>query len=310
MIKNKIISGFFLIILVTFLYNSQNYIDQYIEQVSNYSAAFFSMGITVKDLTKKYDRPKNHEKIKILIVPGHEPYFGGAEYKNLKERDLNLILSEKIKNILEKNKKFEIITSRDSNGWNRDLENYINNNNGDIQSWVNEAKKEMSSLVSNGRISIVNAEMGHSTVPLNSAIFLYGINKWAGENKIDITIHLHFNDNPKYKGKPNYEGFSIYVPEKQYSNSISSKVLAKSLMDEISKIQKVSTMPEESNGIIEDQELIALGSYNTSDSLSILTEYAYIYENFMQNTITRNIFIDKAASSTAQAIEDFFELKN
>ena len=306
MIKNKIISGIFLITLVTFLYNSKNYIDQYVEQINNYSATFFSIGITVKDLIKKYDKPKNQEKIKILIVAGHEPDFGGAEYKNLKERDLNLILSEKIKKILEKNNKFEIIVTRDINGWNPELENYINNNKEKIQSWINDAKEKMSNLVDNGKITVVNAKMGHSIAPQNSAIFLYGINKWAGENKVDITIHIHFNDNPKYKGKPNYEGFSIYVPEKQYSNSTSSKILAKSLMDEISKIQKVSTMPEENNGIIEDQELIALGRYNTSDSLSILTEYAYIYENFMQSTTTRNIFIDESANSTAQAVENFF----
>ena len=309
MIKNKIISGVLLFLLTTFLYNSKPYLDEYIQKVNNYSAAFFSMGITVKDLTKKYDSPKKNEKIKILIVPGHEPNFGGAEYKDLKERDLNLILSEKIKNILEKNKKFEIITTRNTSGWNTDIGNYINNNKDNILYWVKDAKEEMLNLVNNGKITVVNAKMGHGIAPLNSAISLYGINKWAGENKVDIAIHLHFNDNPKYKGKPNYEGFSIYVPEKQYSNSTSSKILAGDLMEEILKIQKVSTMEEESMGIIEDQELIALGSYNTSDSLSILIEYAYIYENFMQNTNARNIFIDKAASSTAQAIENFFKLR-
>lgn len=305
--KNKIISGIILLLVIITLYSSENYVNQYIQKISKYSAAFFSMGITVKDLVKKYDSPKSNHKIKILIVPGHEPDFGGAEYKNLKERDLNLILSENIKNILEKNKKFEIITSRDNNGWNPKIENYVENNRDNILYWINNAKKEMLNLVNSGKITVVNAKMGHVTAPLNSAILLYGINKWAGENKVDIAIHLHFNDNPKYKGKPNYEGFSIYVPEKQYSNGTSSKILAKDLMDEISKIQKVSTMKEESDGIIEDQELISLGSYNTSDSLSILIEYAYIYEDFMQSTSTRNNFINTAASSTAKAIENFFE---
>lgn len=305
--KNKIISLTLIILITLFLYNSKNYLDQYIQKVNNYSAAFFSMGITVKDLTKKYDSHKKDEKIKILLVPGHELNFGGAEYKNLKERDLNLILSEKIKDILEKNKKLQIITTRDNNGWNPLIENYINNNKDNIRYWINDAKDEMSKLVSNGKITVVKAEMGHSTIPVDSAVFLYGINKWASENNIDIALHIHFNDNPKYKGKPNYEGFSIYVPERQYSNSISSKILAKDLMNEISKIQKVSTMKEESIGIIEDQELIALGRYNTLDSLSVIIEYAYIYEDFMQNINTRNYFIDKAAFSTAQGIENFFE---
>jgi N-acetylmuramoyl-L-alanine amidase len=265
------------------------------------------MGISINDLISKYSDTEKNGKIEILLVPGHEPSFGGAEYKDLLERDLNLTLSEKIKNILSKNNKFEIITSRNINGWNPELEKYVNNNKNEILVWINNMKSSMSKLVNNGKINVVNAEMGHSIAPLKSAILLYGINKWAGENKVDIAIHLHFNDNPKYKGKPNFEGFSIYVPEKQYSNGTSSKILAKDLFDEISKIQKVSTMPEENVGIIEDQELIALGRYNTSDSLSVIIEYAYIYENFMQNKKLRNDFIEKSASSTANAINKFFE---
>lgn len=279
--------------------------------INNSAAVFFSAGISTKDLLNKYAvaSPKQGKVIKILIVPGHEPDLGGAIYKELKERDLNLLLSEKVKKLLEKNKKFEIIVSRDTKGWNPIIENYVNTNNADILTWINSKKKEMSDLVDVGRISVVKSEMGHMSAPLNSAIFLYGINKWAGENKVDLVVHLHFNDNLKYKGKPNYAGFSIYVPEKQYSNSTSSKDLAKYLMKEISKVQKVSTMPEENSGIIEDQELIAMGRYNTSDTLSVLIEYAYIYEGFMQKKKTRNAFIDKSAFSTAKAINNFFESK-
>ncbi len=82
-----------------------------------------------------------------MIVPGHEPELGGAIYKGLKERDLNLLLSEKIRKILGKNKKFEIIVSRDTNGWNPILENYVNTNNAEILSWVNDKKKVMNGLV-------------------------------------------------------------------------------------------------------------------------------------------------------------------
>jgi N-acetylmuramoyl-L-alanine amidase len=307
MTKNKIISGIILILLITFLYNSKNYISQYVKQINNYSSAFFSIGTSISDLLHKYSDTTKNEKIKILLIPGHEPDFGGTEYKNLIERDLNLILSEKIKIILEKNNRFEIISTRYSNGWNTELQKYINDNNNSIQSWIKTMKDEMIKLINNGDVVKVNAKMGHATIPNNSAIFLYGINKWAGEKKVDIAINIHFNDNPKYKGKPNYEGFVIYVPEKQYSNSSSSKLLAKDLFNEISKIQKPSTMPNENGGIVEDQELIALGRYNTSDSLSVIIEYAYIYETLMQNTTTRNNFLDKAASSTARAVNIFFE---
>ena len=307
MIKNKIISGVLLILLVIFLYNSKYCIYQYVKQVNNYSAAFFSIGISIDDLLHKYSDTTKNEKIKILLVPGHEPDFGGAEYKNLVERDLNLILSEKIKTILEKNHKFDVISTRYDNGWNFKLQKYITDNKSSIQSWIKTMKNEMMRLVNDGKIMKVNSKMGHTIVSTNTAINLYGINKWADDEKIDMTINIHFNDNPKYKGKPNYEGFTIYIPEKQYSNSSSSEILAKDLFNEISKIEKPSTMPEENTGIVEDQELIALGSYNTVNSLSVLVEYAYIYENVMQSTTTRDDFMDEAASSTAAAINKFFE---
>jgi N-acetylmuramoyl-L-alanine amidase len=306
--KSKIFLFLILFLSITFLYQSRDYINPKISKASDtLAAAFFSTGIEVKDLISRYASRSRNEKIKILIVAGHEPNFGGAEYGILKERDLNLQFAEVLKNNLVKNTKFEIIMARDNNGWNPEFEKYVRGNTVDILAWSYDMKKEMSSLVKQGKISAVNAKMGHSTAPTSSMIFLYGINKWASLNKIDIAIHIHFNDNPKRKGKPNYEGFSIYVPEKQYSNSASSKVLAVDLMEEISKVQKVSTLPEESIGVIEDQELIALGSYNTSDSLSVLVEYAYIYENLMQNKLTRDIFINKTAEATAKAVENFFE---
>ena len=47
--------------------------------------------------------------------------------------------------------------------------------------------------------------------PDEMGVRLYGINKWANENDIDIVIHVHFND---YPGRPRtgsgkYSGFSI-----------------------------------------------------------------------------------------------------
>lgn len=301
----KITSLILVVFIISFIFIAP--LRNYFSKTINSASAFFSMGISINDLINKYSNPTKNGKIKILLVPGHEPTSGGTEYKNLIERDLNLIVSEKIKNILSKNDKFEIITTRDQNGWNPELEKYINHNKSYIQSWIKTMKDEMLQLINNGKIARVRAKMGHATIPTDSAIFLYGINKWANDKKVDIEINIHFNDNPKYKGKPTYEGFTIYVPEKQYSNSSSSKLLAKDLFSEISKIQKPSTMPEENGGIVEDQELIALGRYNTADSLSVIIEYAYIYEKIMQNTLTRNNFIDITASSTASSINKFFE---
>lgn len=295
-----------LILISGFFYIVPNYFGAELDRLNNYAATFFSTGIEVKDLVKKYADPRS-EKIKILIVPGHEPSFGGTEYKNLKERDLNLALAEKIKTILAQNPKFEIITTRDDQGWNPEIKNYVETNKKEIESWMVNSKAEMSRLIKNGQITKLKGQIGRTKANSNSILFLYGINKWAAENKVDIAINLHFNNNPQYKGRPIYNGFSIYVPEKQYSNALSSKILAQDLLTEISKIQSTSTMPLEKEGIIEDQELIALGSFNTADSLSVLIEYAYIYEDPLQSAPGRDLFINQAAASTAKALNNFFE---
>jgi N-acetylmuramoyl-L-alanine amidase len=305
--KNKILLGTLSVVLALTVLTCLGFASDYFGKTNKFATAFFAMGISVRELVVKYTEAPTNGKIKILIVPGHEPNFGGAEYKNLLERDLNLQLSERLQNDLIKNPRFEITLARDKNGWNKSIENYISKNQTYIKKWVSSKKTDMLRLIDNGKLRLISPIVDHTTVPPQSAIFLYGINKWAAENKIDIVLHVHFNDNPKYKGEPSYEGFSIYVPERQYSNSISSKVFADNLLEEISKIENTSTMPQENPGVIEDQDLIAIGRYNTSDSLSALVEYAYIYEPFMQNPELRNNFIDDAASSTARAIRNFFE---
>jgi len=99
----------------------------------------------------------------------------------------------------------------------------------------------------------------------------------------------------------------MYIPEKQYSNSSSSKIFANYLNDEIYKIESKSNMPQEKDTIIEDQELIATGNYDTLKIPSVVIEYAYIYEPVMINSSTRNAFIERAASSTATAINNYIK---
>ena len=305
--KRKTILVIVSVVIVVTILICLGFVSDYFGKTNKFASAFFAMGISVRELVVKYTEAPTNGKIKILIVPGHEPNFGGAEYRDLLERNLNLQLAMKLRDMLSNNSRFEIIMARDENGWNKDIENYVSNNQTSIRKWISAKKSDMLRLVDNGKLQLVTPTIEHATAPLQSAIFLYGINKWASNNNVDITLHLHFNDNPKYKGKPNYDGFSIYVPERQYSNSISSKVLADNLLEEISSIKNTSTMPQENSGVVEDQELIAIGRYNTSDSLSALIEYAYIYEPFMQVAKSRNNYIDKAASSTAKAISNFFE---
>ncbi|MFH1455141.1 MAG: N-acetylmuramoyl-L-alanine amidase [bacterium] len=249
-----------------------------------------------------------NKKIKILIVPGHEPNAGGAdEYKAIKERDLNLQLSTLLKNDLVKNPNIEVIMARDENGWNPDLENYVKTNELAIMNWVADMKIKMLSKVDAGEMELIDPNMKHNPATSTAVLYLYGTNKWIEDNKIDLVLHVHFNSNPKINGKPNFRGYCMYIPEKQYSNSSSSKVFANYLNEEISKIEKPSNMLQEKDTIIEDQQLIATGNYDTLKIPSVVVEYAYIYEPMMLSSSTRNIFIEKAASSTATAINNYIE---
>ncbi len=255
---------------------------------------------------------EQNKKIRVLIVPGHEPNAGGAdEYKKIKERDLNLQLAKLIKDKLFANNNIDVVLARDNSGWNSELKNYVEKNKLSIMNWVLDMKNKMMANVKLGDIKLINPGMKHNAATSNAVLFLYGTNKWIAENNIDLVLNVHFNNNPKIYGKPNYRGYAMYVPEKQYSNSSSSKIFANYVNAEISKIQKPSNMPQEKNTIIEDQQLIAVGNYNTLKIPAIVVEYAYIYEPMMVSSSTRNNFIEKAASSTATAINNYItnELK-
>ena len=254
-------------------------------------------------IKSQFDR---QTKIKILIVPGHEPNAGGAdEFKKIKERDLNLQLSLLLKKDLTLNSNLDVILARDENGWNTDLEKYVKTSSTTIMSWVADMKEKMMNKVDAGEIKLIDPNIKHNNAASNAVLFLYGTNKWIEKNNIDLVLHVHFNNNPKINGKPNYSGYCMYIPEHQYSNYSSSKIFADYLSDEISKIQKPSNMPQEKDTIIEDQALIATGNYDTLKIPSVVVEYAYIYEPMMLASTTRNKFIETAASSTATAINTY-----
>lgn len=272
----------------------------YITLISLIISAFILLSQSTKSTDFK------SKKIKILIVAGHEPNAGGAdEFKKIKERDLNLQLAIQLKNNLSKNTNIEVIMARNENGWNKDLESYIMTGSSTIMKWVKEMKDKMTSKVGAGEMNLIDPNMKHNDAANNAVLFLYGTNKWIVDTDIDLVFHIHFNNNPKINGKPNFRGYCMYVPDKQYSNASSSKIFAEYLNEEISKIEKKSNMKQELKTIIPDQQLIAIGNYDTLKIPSVVVEYAYIYEPVMLSSSTRNNFIKTAASSTSIAIEKY-----
>ena len=280
---------------------------------NNYTAVFFQEVITVTQLRKKYDavsksRFVTKPKIRIMIVPGHEPGFGGTEFGNLKERDMAVDLANDLAFFLRNNPSYEVIISRDKQSWNPDLDLYFKNNWNEINSFVKESKDEMVRLINEGEVKKDIDGIIHNKAPQDVAVRLYGINKWNNENKVDIAIHIHFNDYPREnKDVPGkYSGIAIYVPEKQYSNGTTTNVIANSLFKRLSKYNAVSNLPKENLGIIEEQELIAIGADNTLDAPSMLIEYGYIYEPQFTDSIVRESTIRDLAFQTYLGIQDFF----
>ena len=277
------------------------------------AAVFFVPGISVAELQRKYDTyPKTKKEVRIMLVPGHEPNYGGAEYRGLKERDMAVALTQELSTLLNSNRRYETIVSRDAAGWNPTLLSYFADNWDAIQTFAQQQKLDMAKHVGAGTLRKHDPAMVHNTAPSDVGLRLYGMHKWANENKIDLSIHIHFNDNPrKNTSLPgSYAGFTIYIPDPQYSNSTTARSVADRIFARLSKKYPSSTMPKEAPGIVESQDLIAVGSNNTSDAPSILIEYSYIYESMLQDPTTRSLVLQDMARQTYEGLRDFFENRN
>ncbi len=142
----------------------------------------------------------------------------------------------------------------------------------------------------------------HTVVDKKTSIQLYGINKWANENDVDLLIHIHFNDS----GRPNmnvpgqHQGFSLYIPEFQLPNAKTSAAIGQYVFRELKKNVK----PEIPNPS-ENQSLIALGASGTLTKPSMLIEYAYMYEKPLRNRETRGEFLTALARSTVQGLREY-----
>lgn len=251
-------------------------------------------------------------KVKILLVPGHEPDFGGAEYGDLFERQMTVELAEQLKQFIGTNSRYEVFVSRDQGGWSPIFSNYFKTNWSEIVAWTRNNREETERLSRIGEFHPAVPSVIHNKAPQDVALRLYGINKWSNENDIDIIIHVHFNDNPghpkNFPGK--YSGFAIYIPQNQYLNSSTTNTVANSIFNRLQKFNPVSNFSGESGGIIETQDLIAVGAYNSVNAASMLIEYGYIYEPQFNNPELKDLAIKDLAFQTYLGLQDFFDDKN
>lgn len=248
-------------------------------------------------------------KVRILLVPGHEPNYGGAEYSDYKERELDMKLALDLKQLLQNNPNYEIFITRDEKNWTPEFENYFKTKANDIIDWKKASHEETASLIASGTLVKTKPKVFHKNAPADVANRLWGINKWANEHDIDIALHLHFNDYPRSRANNpgEYSGFSIYVPANHYGNSTTTKAIADNIFKRLVKYNPSSDLTGESEGIIDEQDLIAIGVDNSSNAASLLIEYGYIYEPQLSKPNLRDMAIKDLAYQTYLGLQDFFE---
>lgn len=263
---------------------------------------------TPEELKSKFTQVSTTgKKIKVLIVPGHEPDFGGTEFKDIKERELVLGIAEHLTYYFKQNPHYEVFISRTKDGWSPEFEAHFKNSATLVDDFVAQKKREFNARIETGGMVLVGDGMPHNDAPSDVARRLFAINHWANTHDIDITLHLHINDSyPRKSTHPGeYSGLAIYMPELQFQNAKTSQPLALAIYKRLSKFFATSNLDQESNGLIQNQDLIAIGSYNTAESASLLIEYGYIYEPQFQYGAVRDSLLKEFALQTYLGVSDF-----
>lgn len=241
--------------------------------------------------------------VNILIVPGHDDEYVGTQFKGTTEVELTRTLGKKLYEYLSNTKGINVVLASDELGYNPIFEAYFDRDKKNIEEFIQNSKKKFSDKIITNDLTIADTNF-HNTAPEEVAYRLYGINRWVNIENFDLVIHIHFND---YRGRKKnkigkYDGFAIYTPGTFFDNHDLSRNLADSIFGELKKVQSISNLEEEKNGVIEDHELIALGENETLNAGSVLIEYGYIYENNLNDIHKRDITLDNFAYATYSGI--------
>ncbi len=288
------------------------------KNVSSWSqgaATFFVESISVSKIQDDYNgvasgRRARHTpapKVKILIVPGHQPGAGGAVYHGFYEREIVVDIADDLAAYLERNGHYDVTVARGKTAWNPVLQAYFDMHTADIDAYRQSQALLMATHLADGSVELASGQVDHMTTPTAAALELYGINKWASEERYDITLHLHTNDAADRRGSRagRYDGFAVYVPDYQFSNAKASRALGEALAARLSAYHATSTLPLESAGVVEDQSLIAVGANNSADTAALLIEYGYIYEPQFQDPSVLPVAERDYAYQTFLGLQDF-----
>ena len=273
-----------------------------------FASVFFVDSITTQELKERYSGAlQGNGRVRVLIVPGHDDEAWGTEFRGVREADMTVMVGEELSRILSADPTYEPILVRTRQGYAKEFQDYFEKEGSSIAEFVKGKKEVMRDLIRAGSVHMTEGVI-HNSAPTLVATRLYALNKWANENNVDIVLHIHFNDYPGRQSHRagRYNGFSIYVPDPQFSNARASIDVAESLFEQFSKFYAESNLPVEDSGVVEDHELIAIGSYNTLDPVGILIEYGYIYEQRFLDASVREAMTRELAFQTYKGLNRFF----
>lgn len=304
--KNIFLTVSLIVLLVVVLFLSSYLEVPYLGSALYYIAGpFFEERVTSAELHNKY----KNSIIKILIVPGHDNEFTGANFNGVRESDLNAEIGYHLLNFFKEDNEFESFITREKDGdYNPWFLKYVETQNVAITTFRDKLKSIMKEAVLRGHIKRT-AQFYHNAADSRTSLILYGVNKWANENDIDIVLHIHFNDYPgrQYSATGRYSGFSVYIPENQLPNARASKEVAQMIKNKLEFFLSKSNLPAESGTVIEDQELIAIGSNASRDGVSVLVEYGYVYEPLFADESLRPATMKELAFQTYRGVKNYFE---
>ncbi|MBI4094460.1 MAG: peptidoglycan-binding protein [Candidatus Liptonbacteria bacterium] len=228
----------------------------------------------------------------------------------MREANLNLAIARELHALLERDPRFTVLTVRDlqTGNYTPDFARYFSEQEESIRAFRSEHKSILQALFTLG-LATERPTANHGYAPEEVSLRLYGINKWADEQEIDIALHIHLNDHPRpAKAVPgDYTGFAIYVPEAQYPNAYASADVARAVFRELRALIPVSDLHFEQSGIVEDQELIAVGANASREGVALLIEYGYIYEPQFRYKEVRDAYFRELAFRTYRALAGYFK---
>ncbi len=274
--------------------------------LGNLLGQVFPERITPELLAERYA----NQGLSILLIPGHDNEYSGAGFEGVREADINLELATKLENFLAADGAFRVSNARafPDGDYHVTFRDYFANQRSEIENFRLTLRQNFADLIAVGAVTERQA-MNHNFAKPEVSLRLYGLNKWANENQVDLTLHIHFND---YAGRPwrqagRYSGLSVYVPEGQYPNARTSRRLGEAVFNQLTKFVSPSNMPLETDGVIDDQELIAIGAHASRDGAAILVEYGYIYEPPLRSSEIRSAYLEELAWQTYLGIKNYFD---